>query len=71
MPAVSITTNEFEEDFFTLITSKSPDYDEITSIVIKHCFSALNDRLKYLFEKSVEKGIFPDDLKLDRVFTNI
>ena len=71
MPANSITINEPKEDFIALITNKSPDYDEISSSAIKRCFSALIDPLKYLFEKSIEKGIFPDDLKLDRVFTNI
>ena len=35
--------------------------------VIINCFSELNDPLKYLFEKSIEKGVFPDALKIARV----
>ena len=67
MPADSITINEYKESFFPLKTNKSPGYDEISSNVIINCFSELNDPLKYLFEKSIEKGVFPDALKIARV----
>ena len=49
MPADSITFNELKESFFSLKTSKSPGYDEISSNVIIKCFSELNEPLKYLF----------------------
>ena len=62
MPADSITINEYKEAFFPLKTNKSPGYDEISSNVIE-----LNDPLKYLLEKSIEKGVFPDALKIARV----
>ena len=48
-------------------TNKSPGYHEISANVIINCFSELNDPLKYLFEKSIEKGVFPDALKIARV----
>ena len=32
-----------------------------------NCFSVLNDPIKYLFEKSLEKRVFPDALKIARV----
>ena len=67
MPADSIIINELKEAFFSLKTNKSPGYDEISSNVIINCFSELNDPLKYLFEKSIEKGVFPDALKIARV----
>ena len=67
MPADSITINELKEAFFSLKTSKRPGYDEISSNVIIKCFSELNEPLKYLFEKSIEKGVFPDALKIARV----
>ena len=63
MPADSIIIYERKQAFFSLKTNKSPRYDEISSNVIKNCFSELNDPLKYLFEKTIENGIFPDALK--------
>ena len=38
--------------------------------VIKNCFDELCEPLKYLFNPSVVKGIFPDDLKIAK-FTPI
>ena len=62
-----ITINKLKEVFFSLKTNKSAGYDEVSSNVIKNCFSELNCPLKYLFGKSIEKGIFPDTLKIARV----
>ena len=59
MPADPITINELKEAFFSLKTNKSAGYDEVNSNVIKNCFSELNYPLKYLFGKSIEKGVFP------------
>ena len=60
MSTDSITMNELKEDFFSLKRNKSPGYDEIGSNVIINWFSELNDPLKYLFENSIERGVFPD-----------
>ena len=67
MPTDSLTINEVKEAFFSLKINKSPGYDEISFNVIKNCFSELNMPLKYLFEMSLESGIFPDKLKIARV----
>ena len=56
-----------KKPFFPLKTNKSPGYDEISCNVIINCFSKLNDPLKYLFDKFIEKGVFPDALKIARV----
>ena len=56
-----------KEAFFSLKTNKSAGYDEVSSTVIKFCFSELNYSRKYLFGKSIEKGVFPDTLKIARV----
>ena len=32
--------------------------------VVKKCFGELSDPLKFIFDLSLEKGIFPDDLKI-------
>ena len=61
IPADSITINEFKVGFFSLKTNKSPGYDEISANVIKNCIWEL------IFEKSMEKGLFPDALKIARV----
>ena len=53
--------------FFPLKTNKGPGYDEISSNVIINCFNELNDPLENLFEKSIEKGVFPETLKIARV----
>ena len=36
-------------------------------MLLKKCFSNLCEPLKYLFNLSIEKGIFPDDLKIAKV----
>ena len=67
MPTSSLTIKEVKEIFSLLEISKSFLYDEIMFNVIKNCFSELNMLLKYLFDMSLESGIFPDKLKLARV----
>ena len=42
-------------------------HGEISFNVIKNCFSELNMPLKYLFDMSLESGIFSDKLKIARV----
>lgn len=32
-------------------------YDEMSSDVIKDCFSEINDRIKYLLEKSIDREL--------------
>ena len=36
-------------------------------MLLKKCFSSLCEPLKYLLNLSIEKGIFPDDLKIAKV----
>ena len=67
MPTDPISINELKEAFFSLKTNKSPGYDEISSNVIKNCFSELNYPIKYLFRKSIENGVFSNALKISRV----
>ena len=67
MPADPVTIKELKQAFFSLKTNKSPGYDQVSSDVIKNCFSELNYPIKYLFGKSIEKGVFPNALKTARV----
>ena len=67
MESKPLSINEFKDAFFSLKINKSPGYDKINSNVAKKCFGELYDLLKCLFELSLKKGIFPDDLKIARV----
>ena len=62
-----LSMNELKDAFFSLKINKSPGYDDISFNVLKKCFSSLCEPLKYLFNLSIEKGIFPDDLKIAKV----
>ena len=53
--------------FFSLKINKSAGHDGVSFNVIKKCFGELCEPLKYLFNLSIVKGIFPDDLKIAKV----
>ena len=64
MPSQSLSANELKDAFFSLKTNKSPGADEINFNVIKHCFGELCGPLKYLFDLSLQSGVFPDLMKI-------
>ena len=47
--------------------NKSHGFDGISFTVLKNCFGALHKPLLHVFNLSIVKGIFPDDLKIARV----
>ena len=47
--------------------NKSTGADEISFNVIKNCFGELNDILRYVFDLSLQAGVFPDPLKIAKV----
>ena len=55
--------NELKDTFFSLKIR----YEDISFNVLKKCFSSLCEPLKYLFNLSIEKKIFSDDLKMSKV----
>ena len=67
MKTKQLSMNELKDTFFSLKINKSPVYDDISFNVVKKCFSSLCEPLKYLCNLSIEKGIFPDDLKIAKV----
>ena len=67
MKTKQLSMNELKDAFFSLNINKSPGYDDISFNVVKKCFNSLCEPLKYLFNLSIEKGIFPDDLKIAKV----
>ena len=67
-PEHPLTMNELKEAFFSLETKKCPGQDEISFNVIKNCFGSLSKPLLHVFRLSLEKGIFPDDLKIAKSY---
>ena len=62
-----ITDDELNEAFQTLITKKSYGYDEILFDVIKCISPSVFEPLRYIFNLSIEKGIFPEQRKIAKV----
>ena len=58
MPSQSLSANVLKDAFFSLKTNKSPGADEINFNVIKHCFGELCGPYKYLFDLSLQNGVF-------------
>ena len=67
MESQPLSINELKNAFFSLKINKSPGHDGMSFNVIKKCFGELCELLKYLFNLSIVKGIFPDDPKLAKV----
>ena len=54
--------------FYSLKTNKSRGYDDISSNIIKHrCFGTLNRPLHYIYNISLQSGVFPEEMKIARV----
>ena len=62
-----ITDDKLNEALQTLTTNKSFGYDESSSDVIKHISPSEFKPMKYIFNLSIEKGIFPVQLKIVKV----
>ena len=67
METKTLSMNELKDAFYSLKGNKSPGSDDISYNAIKKCFGSLCEPLKYLFNLSIKKGVFPDDLKIARV----
>ena len=67
METKQLFMNELKDAFFYLKVNKSHGYDDISFNVLKKWFSSSCEPLKYLFNQSIEKGIFPDDLKITKL----
>ena len=67
MDSNPLLINELKEEFFSLKINKSSDVDDVSFNITKKCFGVLCEPLIYLFQLSLEKGVFPDDLKIAKV----
>ena len=62
-----LTDEELKNAFASIKPNKSPGFDDISSNVIRFVFDALIKPTKHIFDLSLNKGIFPDKLKVARV----
>ena len=67
MESKPLTINELKDAFFSLKINKSSGVEDVSFNIIKKCFGVLCEPLIYLFQLSLEKGVFPDDLKIAKV----
>ena len=67
MDSKPLSINELKDAFFLLKINKSSGVDDVSFNIIKKCFGVLCEPLTYLFQLSLEKRVFPDDLKITKV----
>ena len=67
----SVSINKLKEAYFSLKTSKSAGYDDFNFNIVKNCFEILEFCfecfVKCFFNLSIQRGIFPDKQKIERV----
>ena len=63
----ALQNQELEEGFNSLKPNKSPGFHDISSSVVKFCASGIFNPPKYIFNLSLQTGIFPNGMKIDRV----
>ena len=62
-----LSDNELKDTFYSLKINKISGYDDINYDAIRNAFGSLIKLLKHVFNLSLTKGIFPDQLKMVRV----
>ena len=62
-----ITDDELNEALQALKLKKRSGYDKISSDVIKHISPSIFEPLRYISHRIIEKGIFPDQLKIAKL----
>ena len=67
MDSKTLSINKLKDAFFSLKINKSSGVNDASFNIIKKCFGVLCEPLTYLFQISLEKGVFPDDLKIAKV----
>ena len=63
----ALKINEQKDALFSLQINKSPGYDETSFNVVRNCFGPLLKPLMFIFNLSLQKGSFPDELKVAKV----
>ena len=63
----TLSVYELTEASFSLKINKSPGYDGISFNVVRNCFGPLIKPLMAIFNLSLQKGYFLEELKIARV----
>ena len=66
MGEVNLTDDELKEALRSLKPNKSPGYDNISSNVVNETSDIFFTPFNYIFNLSLQQGIFPENLKLQR-----
>ena len=67
MESKPLLLSELKVAFFSLKINKSSGFDNVSFNIVKKCVGMFCETLIYQFELSLEKGVFPDDLKIAKV----
>ena len=67
MDCKPLPINKLKDTFFSLKINKSSGVEDVSFNIIKKCFGMLCEPLIYLFQLSLENGVFPDDLRIAKV----
>ena len=67
MGEANLTDDELKEALRSLKPNKSPGYDNISSNVVNETSDIFFTPLKYVFNLSLQQGIFPENLKITKV----
>ena len=64
METKPLSMNELKDVFYLFKSNENPGCNDISYNLTKKCFGSLCEPLKYKFNLSSEKGVFPDDFKI-------
>ena len=67
MDSKPLSINDLKDALFSLKINKSSSVDDVSFIIIKKCLGVLCESLIYLLQLSLQKRVFPDDLKIAKV----
>ena len=67
MGKTNLTEDEVKEALRSLKPNRSPGYDNTSSNVVNETSDILFTPLKYIFNLSLQQGIFPENLKIAKV----
>lgn len=62
-----ITQEEVIDILYNIPTGKTPGFDDLNDIVIKHARHGLAKPLVHIFNRSLSSGIFPDGLETGKI----
>ena len=67
MGEANLTDDKLKEALRSLKPNKSPGYDNVSSNVVNETSDIFFTPLKYLFNLSLQQGIFPENVKIAKV----